>query len=230
RVFVLGSLNGHMDNALKLLRKAGIIDHDHDWKGDAGTVLVQTGNMIGEGPDAEELLKFFLKLTKQANERGGRVIQLLGNNELRRVASRLSHAVRPPKPHTPLEMEGSLLRRADEADVRLLRLPIAQRVGDTVFVHGGIAPFYALMDIGRMNQLAKNELPRYIQHPKERSADVRTIFSSQGPVDYRLYSAYAEEKRLCKVLRQALGILKVKRMVASGRLQRANTIFSRCNG
>ncbi|KAI8052003.1 hypothetical protein BDF22DRAFT_689519 [Syncephalis plumigaleata] len=231
RVFVLGSLNGDMDHAFNLLKMVNLIDKDLNWIGDTDTVLVQTGNLIGDGLDSEELVRFFFKWTKQANEKGGRIVQLLGVNEIKWLAKRLDYAVKKDRRFDTLIIDNNRVsKKGEEIDVRLLSLPIAQRVGDTAFVHGGISPFYGLRDIKLINEYAKSEFPSYILARKAKKVKDTSMYSYAGPVLYDFYTRYQDEKRTCQVLEQTLRFLNVKRMVVSDTTGHKGEIFTRCQG
>ncbi|KAI9593293.1 hypothetical protein BDF19DRAFT_387653 [Syncephalis fuscata] len=223
RVFALGDLRGDMDNALAILREAKIIDNEGDWSGGSNT-----GNVIGNGPNSDDLLRFFARLVKQANEKGGRVIQLLGDQEIMRLINRKNYIDDPSEPRHIVSFSDNTSIEIGEIEKRLYSLPIVQRVGDTVFTHGGLTPFFALKDIKATNDEAKYAISS-IMIRNQQDEIIASIFGGDGPVMYQLYANYTKEKQLCSQLKQALKILNAKRMVSGYSIQNNAKIASRCS-
>ena len=70
-----------MDNAKRVLRRAGVINDWNDWIG--GTdILVQTGDIVDRGTHAGGIYRLMSKLRSQAAGQGGEVVSILGNHEV----------------------------------------------------------------------------------------------------------------------------------------------------
>ncbi|PPQ69016.1 hypothetical protein CVT24_000091 [Panaeolus cyanescens] len=93
RIIAVGDIHGDMQNAIKVLRFAGVIttdDKDNDERGHpkwTGNVdwLVQTGDMIDRGDDTIPLYAWMESLRAQAKSVGGDIISHLGNHEYMNV-------------------------------------------------------------------------------------------------------------------------------------------------
>ena len=80
RVVAVGDLHGDYHQFATLLRSAGVIDDAANWSG-GRTHLVQTGDVVDEGPDSRHIMDLLMKLEDQAKAAGGMVHCLIGNHE-----------------------------------------------------------------------------------------------------------------------------------------------------
>jgi hypothetical protein len=77
----IGDLHGELDGFLELLLHAGLIDGRARWKGGNKT-LVQMGDVVDRGPHPVEVNNLLARLQREAEQKGGKVVRLLGNHEL----------------------------------------------------------------------------------------------------------------------------------------------------
>lgn len=80
-ITVVGDIHGDFDDLVSLLQHCGLIDAQHHWTGDK-TTFIQTGDVLDRGPKPREALDLLMALQKEAAEKGGRVVVLLGNHEV----------------------------------------------------------------------------------------------------------------------------------------------------
>jgi hypothetical protein len=80
RVVAVGDLHGDYENYLAALEAAGLVDRKGKWAG-GDTHLVQTGDLPDRGPDTGKIIEHMQRLGKQAQRKGGRVHNLIGNHE-----------------------------------------------------------------------------------------------------------------------------------------------------
>lgn len=90
RVVAVGDVHGDFEQFVSVLESAGLIDGNGDWTGGAAH-LVQTGNVVGGGPDARKVLDLLRKLERQAVVSDGAVHYLIGNYEAMNVYGDLRH-------------------------------------------------------------------------------------------------------------------------------------------
>ncbi len=221
RVVAIGDLHGDLSAAKKALRLAGAIDAKDAWIGGA-LVVVQTGDVIDRGDEDRAVLDFLSKLQDEANRAGGALILLSGNHELMNVARDFRYV-------TP----GGFAEFADEQGrgaafqpggpyARLLaERPIVARVGDTLFVHGGILTKHARYGLDRMS----DELRAWMLGTREEPPEI--VMAGDGPVWTRAYSD-ATQAADCEGLAQVLAALDSKRMVVGHTPQRSG-ITSACD-
>lgn len=230
----IGDLHGDLDHARRVLRLAGAIDEKDAWVGGTLTV-VQTGDEIDRGDDDRAILDLFERLKADAKKAGGEVIALSGNHELMNVAldfryvtkgawgtfPLLGDAQAPPKMASDFVRAGRAAAFAPGgAYARLLSdRPFVVKVGDSVFVHGGILPKHVRYGLEKMH----NEVTSWmINGSKEPSS----VMAEDGPVWTRLYSSGDGG---CATLTEALGLLGAKRMVVGHTVQEQG-INSACDG
>ena len=89
RLIVVGDVHGQYKPLATLLQHAGLIDNKLNWTGSQDR-LIQMGDILDRGPDAEEANDLLDKIQTQATQAGGEVIRLIGNHELEVLLSNFS--------------------------------------------------------------------------------------------------------------------------------------------
>jgi calcineurin-like phosphoesterase family protein len=236
RLVAIGDLHGDLDHTRRALRLSGAIDAKDHWTG-GSLVVVQTGDEIDRGDDDREILDSVERWEGQARATGGEFIALLGNHELMNAALDFRYV-------TPRGFASfGTVALADAAAVPLLdgeqagraaafgpggpyatllgHRPIVMKVGDTVFVHGGILPKHVRYGLDRMN----DEVDSWLLG--NRTAPPEVLIAEDGPVWTRKYSAGGDPDE-CSSLAEVLSQLGAKRMVVGHTVQ-AGGITSDCN-
>jgi hypothetical protein len=234
----VGDLHGDLDHARRALRLAGAIDANDVWVG-GPLVVVQTGDEIDRGQDDRAVLDFVERWRAQAKDAHGEFIALLGNHELMNAAFDFRYVTpagfaafatfAPPDAGTlssSLE-RGQLGRAAAFAPgapyaALLATRPLVVKVGETVFVHGGILPEHVRYGLDRMN----DEVDAWLRG--ERSTPPDIAVAQDGPVWTREYSS-GSANGACSELDRVLSELGAKRMVVGHTVQ-ASGITSACGG
>lgn len=90
RIVAIGDLHGDFDSYQAVLRAAGVIDRRGRWIG-GDTHLVQTGDIPDRGPGTRRIIADMRKLARDAEKRGGRVHNLMGNHEAMNVQGDLRY-------------------------------------------------------------------------------------------------------------------------------------------
>jgi TPR repeat protein len=80
RIVAVGDVHGDYQQFAAVLRSANLIDAQDNWAG-GKTHLVQTGDVVDEGPDSRRIMDLLAKLETQALAAGGYVHCLIGNHE-----------------------------------------------------------------------------------------------------------------------------------------------------
>jgi len=88
RIVAIGDVHGAYDNFVRILRTAGIIDARDRWNGGT-TYLIQTGDVLDRGADSRRAMDLLRRLERDAPKAKGRVLPLVGNHELMRLAGEL---------------------------------------------------------------------------------------------------------------------------------------------
>lgn len=82
RIIALGDLHGDYNQSCAALRLTRLIDHNNYWIGE-DAMLVQLGDVLDVGPDDIKIVRLLMQIGKEAEAKGGEVVMLLGNHELR---------------------------------------------------------------------------------------------------------------------------------------------------
>ena len=144
--FIIGDIHGHYKPLTQLLRFDGqIIDKDLRWNaGDA--TLCFMGDYFDRGPDGVSVVRLIMRLQREAEMVGGRVIALLGNHEVALLGARRFSKKNKSSPFFSawVMMDGQLNDFADlnEAQAHWLQQrPIMYRIAGRLLVHAD-ALFY----------------------------------------------------------------------------------------
>lgn len=231
RVVAIGDLHGDLDAARRAFRLAGAIDDKDAWIG-GKLVVVQTGDAIDRGDDDRKILDLIERLKGEASRAGGEVVALVGNHEVmnadldfRYVTNGAFSAFSDVTPkdeglaHKALSLEPPQRGRASAFlpggpyAKMLAQRPVVARVGDSIFVHGGVLPKHVRAGLDALNDGTRRWLLGELRTlPKEISAE-------DGPLWTRVYSA-APGPQDCTTLAEALGALHAKRMIMGHTVQR----------
>lgn len=190
RILAIGDVHGEYDHLVMFLQRAGVIDSTGAWAWGTGHLVV-LGDIVDRGAQVTECLWLLHRLEQEAALAGGRVHVLLGNHEMMVMRGDLRYpheryksgivrylGIRYPDLFGP-EMElGRWLRSK----------PVALKLNDLLFVHGGIAPEIAArgLDIATINRVFRESLDR---------SSIALLFSdvpglllgNTGPLWYRGY-------------------------------------------
>lgn len=221
RLVAIGDLHGDLDVTRRALRLAGAIDAKDAWVG-GDLVVVQTGDEIDRADDDRKILDLFERLKVDAKKTGGEVIALTGNHELMNA----SHDFRYVTPGAFAEFGDERARAAafspggTYAKI-IAERPVVVKVGDSVFMHGGILPKHLRYGLDRIN----DEVRAWLLGQRSRVPEI--VVQEDGPVWTRMYSA-APGREECAVLGEVLRDLKAKRLVMGHTVQR-NGINPACD-
>lgn len=238
RVVAIGDLHGDLDATRRALRLAGAIDDKDAWVG-GNLVVVQTGDAVDRGDDDREILDLIERLKSEASKAGGELLALVGNHEIMNVeldfryvtrgalsafsdivpAERVAHAAA----RLPAEHRGraaAFLPGGTYAKM-LADRPVVARVGDSIFVHGGVLPKHVRSGLDEINDGARAWLRG------ERRTPPKELSAADGPLWTRTYSA-APGRDECATLSETLTMLNAKRMVMGHTVQKPG-INSACD-
>ena len=233
-IVALGDLHGDYDALIKSLIKAKLIDNSMNWIG-KDTHLVQVGDIFDRGGrgishqttnDIEEIkiLDFLYNLNKQAIVEGGKVISLIGNHELMNILGDFRYA---SKEHIQA-MGGYNNRRQLMKPGGIIAKKIAcnslgiVKIGDWIFVHGGLLPEHILQSksfknnkkknveiIYEINYLVKQILLGNISTNDISQYEENILFGGNGVFWTRKYSGKNQNKNRCDKILETLNLLEI---------------------
>jgi len=190
RIVALSDIHGQYRLLVKLLRAHHVIDNDDRWSlGDA--TLVVAGDVFDRGPQVTEALWLLYSLQQQAAAAGGAVHFVLGNHETMVLYNDLRYV--NPKYLKSAQLLGRsypALYGPDSTIGQWLRTrPVLLRIGDTLFLHGGIAP--ENLDLVRNMEATNAGYQAAVGLPKEQvkaAPDTARLFDGKtSPIWYRGY-------------------------------------------
>lgn len=222
RLIAVGDLHGNLEDAIGVLRMAGLVDEKAAWVG-GKSWLVQTGDTTDRGPDSRGVMALLRRLQTEALAAGGKVVPLMGNHEVMNMIGDWRYV----SPEDLAGYGGEAPRKqafsVEGEDGRwLLGLGVTAKVGDSVFVHGGIDPNWAGLGIDGINAAVRTAL----LSPTPKTAP---ILGTDGPVWNRAY-VLGDQPVECPRLKEALTQLSATRMVVGHTTRDSGKIESRCDG
>ncbi len=234
RVVAIGDLHGDLDAARRALRLAGAIDAKDAWIG-GKLVVVQTGDQIDREDKDREIIDLFDRLRRDARATGGDVVALCGNHEIMNASFDFRYTTKAafaefadvqgnPPPGLPAADRGraaAFMPGGPYAKI-LAKRPVVARVGDSIFVHGGVLQKHVRKGLDAINDGTRAYL--------DGSADLppSAITSDDGVLWTRAYSEKTGASE-CAELSGALSLLHATRMVVGHTPQKAG-INSACSG
>ncbi|MFG3447406.1 metallophosphoesterase [Stenotrophomonas sp. NPDC047960] len=141
RIVALSDIHGQYGLLVKLLRAHHVIDNDDHWSLGPATLVV-AGDVFDRGPQVTEAFWLLYSLQQQAAAAGGAVHFVLGNHETMVLYDDLRYVNQKYlKSAQLLGRSYPALYGADSVIGQWLRTrPVMLQIGDTLFLHGGIAP------------------------------------------------------------------------------------------
>jgi hypothetical protein len=216
-IVAIGDLHGDLDVTRRALRLAGAIDPSDHWSGSSLT-LVQTGDTIDRGDDDRAVLDLLDRLRGEAARAGGALIALCGNHEVMNVGGDLRYVSAKSAAAFP-DRAQAFAPGAPYARL-LANWPVIAKVGDTLFVHGGVLQQHVRYGIDAINR----ETSAWMRG--ERPAP-SVLMQEDAPIWTRLYSS-DPDAAACVQLDSVLHALGAARMVV-GHTPQSHGISAACS-
>lgn len=188
RAVVISDVEGNVRFLDSALRKLGVTDQAGAWSFGTGHLVV-LGDSVDRGRDGFAVLWRLHALSAQAVSNGGAVHVVLGNHEQYVLRTNISRA--HPEHLYALNQMGGYAESFAEGTVigDWLRLqPVMLKLGDTVFVHGGVGPRVAKADLS-LEMLNAASIGYWSRQPTDRgkSAALDAVLGIDGVTQYRGY-------------------------------------------
>lgn len=187
---IISDIHGEFNIYTDLLKSAGIIDKNLNWKFGKGHLLV-TGDVFDRGDKVTEVLWHLFGLEKQAESAGGKVHLLLGNHELMILENNLTYIHN--KYRTVEELSGirynMLFSKSSVLGSWLRSKPVIITINDILFVHAGISSemMHRNMTSNKVNHIFEDELMGRPLDSTGTFYDLPFLVTESGPVWYRGY-------------------------------------------
>ena len=190
KVFAISDIEGNFEAFEKTLQGNGIINKNLDWTYGKGH-LVLVGDFFDRGYNVTPVLWLIYKLEQQAANAGGMVHFIIGNHEemnmrgdSRYVKKRYLNTAKIMKTNLP-----GLYSKDTELGRWLRSKNVVEKIGKTIFVHGGLSTQMARSKIRleNMNQYARQYYGSEKWKLEQKGGIAAAVFSKQGPMWYRGY-------------------------------------------
>lgn len=158
KIIAVSDIEGKFEPFRKLLQNNGIIDANFNWTFGKGHLVI-CGDVFDRGAQVTECLWLIYNLEEKAKAAGGYVHFILGNHEIMNLQGDHSYAIQKYKDNAN-KIGKSLVQLYDENSElgKWLRTKnIIEKIGNLLFVHGGIAPELNKLplSIKQMNNLVR---------------------------------------------------------------------------
>ncbi len=185
---VLSDIEGNFDALRKLLQATKVTDENFNWTfGDGKLVLI--GDFFDRGLHVTEVLWFIYYLEEKAKAAGGYVHFVLGNHEIMNLSGDLRYVQQKYLDNAKLLNEKYVTLYDENSELgRWLRTKnIFEKIGDVMFMHGGISAYVSRMglSITGINKLARPYYGDSTFKAGHQKSDI--ILSDWGPFWYRGY-------------------------------------------
>lgn len=211
RIVALSDIHGQYDLLVRLLRAHRVIDSQDRWALGRDHLVI-AGDVFDRGPGVTEALWLLFQLQQQARAAGGAVHFLLGNHETMALYGSLRY-VNPKYTGTAEQLGRSYadLFGPDSVLGRWLRTrPVLLKLGDTLFLHGGISPDN--LDLVAAMDATNATYQRTLGTPKaqlQTEYAARLYDSRSSPVWYRGYFNGQLDTPAVKALVERLGLARI---------------------
>lgn len=213
RIVALSDIHGQYGLLVRLLRAHQVIDAQDRWALGKDTLVI-AGDVFDRGPQVTEAFWLLYGLQQQAAAAGGAVHFVLGNHETMVLYDDLRYV--NPKYLRSAQLLGRSypqLYGADSVIGQWLRTrPVLLKIGDTLFLHGGISPeaVQLALDPARTNAAYQASLGL----PKaEVKADPATAPLYDGKTSPIWYRGYFDGRLDTAGVQTVLDRLQLKRIV-----------------
>ncbi|WP_313318674.1 metallophosphoesterase [Stenotrophomonas sp.] len=213
RIVAVSDIHGQYGLLLQLLRANHVIDQDDNWALGEDTLVI-AGDVFDRGPQVTEAFWLLYTLQQQAAEAGGAVHFVLGNHETMVLYDDLRYV--NPKYLRSAQLLGRSypqLYGPDSVIGQWLRTrPVLLRIGDTLFLHGGISP--EALPLALEQNTTNIAYQASLGRPKaEVKADPATAPLYDGKTSPIWYRGYFDGRLDTAGVQQVLDQLGLKRIV-----------------
>jgi hypothetical protein len=190
KILAVSDIEGTFGSFRNFLINHKVIDAQYNWTFGKGH-LVCVGDFFDRGTNVTETLWLIYDLEDKAKAAGGYVHYILGNHEIMNMSNdhRYVHPKYMRNADLYQEPYANWFKGSTELGRWLATKNVVERIGDFIFVHGGLAPDLNYLD-KTLSEINNTMRPFYfIQEDVSRIDDeiLRFLFDDNGPIWYRDY-------------------------------------------
>lgn len=186
KLIAFSDIEGNFDAFRKLLQSNKVIDENFNWTFGKGH-LVFAGDMFDRGNQVTECLWLMYSLEEKAKAAGGYVHFVLGNHEIMNMQGNHYYTAKKYKANaTLLGKTITELYNEDSELGRWLRAKnVIEKIGDLLFVHGGISPEVNRLPLG-MEDINRIARPYYGKTIDSSNTILLALYNSKYGEKYRI--------------------------------------------
>jgi 3',5'-cyclic AMP phosphodiesterase CpdA len=219
-ILIVSDIEGNWYSFKKLLQNGRVIDENFNWIFGKGH-LVLLGDFMDRGLNVTQILWLIYKLEDDAEKQGGKVHFILGNHEVMNLVGMTYHVrSKYKKLCEKLNMDYSNYLYGDNSELGswLRSKNTVEKIGDYLFVHGGISPeMYK-------KQLSINTINEKVRNYNKITEKDEFIFGNDSPLWYRGY-VRDKEDNIKEYIDSILEYYRVKKIIV-GHTCRSNIKYS----
>jgi alpha-L-rhamnosidase len=212
KLLVLSDIEGEFEPFRNLLVANKVIDEKYNWTFDSGALVI-AGDLFDRGKQVSQYLWLLYKLESDAAAKGGSVHVILGNHDIMNLGGDLRYVASVYLNNARLLGVGYEFFYSSQTELgRWLRSKnIAEKIGDHLFVHGGISQ--TLNEKNSSVQDINNQArPYYDRWMQIQNDTTKLLFSGEtSPFWYRGY--FAEPLASTAQVDSTLKIFDVKKII-----------------
>jgi len=209
KMLILSDIEGNFAAFRKLLQANHVIDDNFNWTFEKNH-LVLIGDFVDRGTMVTEVLWLIYSLEEKASAAGGYVHYILGNHEIMNMSNDLRYVQDRYIRNAALMNKSYMQLFGPDAEIGrwLATKNVAERIGDIIFMHGGISQYVNMMNVSlkELNDLVR---PFYTDTTYEYSDQrLNILYSNFGPFWYRGY--YTNPRATAAQIDSTLNIYNVR--------------------
>jgi len=206
KLFAISDIEGNFEAFSSTLLGNGIINNQFEWTYGNGH-LVLVGDFFDRGKNVTEVLWLIYELERQAAEVGGMVHFINGNHEEMNLRGDTRYVDEKYfQVAQAFKQKYVALYGANTELGRWLRSKnVIERIGKTLFTHGGLSPQIASshLSLKEINKIARDNYGRSIFQIEKAGGMTERVYSMVGPMWYRGYfSGELQAHEIINVLNQ----------------------------
>ncbi len=190
KIFAISDIEGNFRAFATSLQGNGIINDDFKWTFGNGH-LVLVGDFFDRGNNVTEVLWLIYELERQAAQQGGMVHFIIGNHEEMNLRgdSRYVEDKYIKVANAFKTKYASLFGINTELGKWLRSKNVIEKIGKTIFVHGGLSPQLAnsYLPLQKINKFARAGFGKPVWKIEEDGGMIHRVYSMIGPMWYRGY-------------------------------------------
>lgn len=187
KILAVSDIEGNFQGFRAILTGSGVIDKEYNWTFGKGH-LVLVGDFFDRGLNVTETLWLIYKLENESEKAGGKVHFILGNHEIMNLYGNTKYVRNKYKENSNILNEPYINLYSENTELgKWLRTKnVIEKIGNIVFLHGGISPDLVRSDLtlDEINETSRSNIGKR-SDSIETDAGKLVSSSKVGPYWYR---------------------------------------------